>query len=138
MDGGLHGQTFGLSRLVCTSVPSAPRPGHPTATNQTSEGLEFSHSHWPAKPESRERWGWTLEMETSKAILRVAAVQGGCVYVCVCVCVCGVGGGAEVPPLFCSGRCGAGPSVQVPSHSEWVFGWLQESYLHSGPRLLDG
>lgn len=62
-------------------------PGRPTATNRTSEGLEFSHSRWPAKPESRERWGWTLEMETSKGILRVAAVQRMCVCVRVCTCV---------------------------------------------------
>ena len=74
----MHGQTSGLARLVCTNVPSVPRPGHPTATNWTSEGPEFSHSRWPAKPESRERWGWTLEMETSKSILGIAAVQGVC------------------------------------------------------------
>ena len=137
MDGGLHGQTFGLSRLVCTSVPSAPRPGHPTATNQTSEGLEFSHSHWPAKPESRERWGWTLEMETSKAILRVAAVQGGCVYVCVCVCVCmcvcGVGGVLKYPLCFAAGGVGLAPQFKsLPTQSGCLGGSRNPIYIQ-GP-----
>ena len=50
--------------------------------------------------------------------------------------VCGVWR-AEAPLCFGDGGGRDGLSVQLPSHSEWVFGWPQESYLHTGPRLLE-
>ena len=56
-------------------------------------------------------------MESSTGILRVAAVQGGCVYVCVCVCVVW-GGLLKYPLCFAAGGVGLAPQFKsLPTQS---------------------